>query len=96
MAEKKTSSAHAITPSVQQVGPAAQPLAEALDAARTSAAWQMMMGASRIALLAHEHPDGDALGSALGLAQVLRGFGKTCVPVCTDPAPPVYRFLPGL
>lgn len=96
MAEKKPSSAHAITPSVQRAGPAAQPLAEALDAALVRAAWQMMMSASRIALLAHEHPDGDALGSVLGLAHVLRSFGKTCVSVCTDPAPPVYQFLPGL
>ncbi len=71
-------------------------LTQALDAASVQAAWALMMGASRIALLAHEHPDGDALGSALGLAHVLRGFGKTCVPACADPAPPLYGFLPGL
>lgn len=96
MAQKKTSSAHAITAPVQQAGAATPLLADALDAELVRAAWQMMMDASHIALLAHEHPDGDALGSALGLAFVLRGFGKTCVPVCTDPAPAVYRFLPGV
>jgi len=69
---------------------------EALDRARVEAAWALMIGASRIALLAHEHPDGDALGSALGLAHVLRGLGKTCLPACADPAPPLYGFLPGL
>lgn len=96
MAQKKPSSVNAITSPIQQAGPAAPPLAEALDAELARSAWQMMMSASRIALLAHEHPDGDALGSALGLAFVLRGFGKTCAPVCIDPAPAVYRFLPGV
>jgi phosphoesterase RecJ-like protein len=82
--------------SVQTKAALANSLTEALDTARVQAAWTLMMGASRIALLAHEHPDGDALGSALGLAHVLRGFGKTCVPTCADPAPPLYGFLPGL
>lgn len=52
--------------------------------------------AQRIALLAHEHPDGDCIGSALGLAHILRLTGKICVPVCADPAPETLSFLPGL
>jgi phosphoesterase RecJ-like protein len=66
------------------------------DGEQVRAAWALMMRAGRLALLAHEHPDGDALGSALGLAHVLRGLGKRCVVACADPAPAVYDFLPGV
>jgi phosphoesterase RecJ-like protein len=67
-----------------------------LDGEQVRAAWALMMRAGRIALLAHEHPDGDALGAALGLAHVLRGCGKTCVVACADPPPALYAFLPGV
>src|SRR5947209_5723714 len=40
--------------------------------------------AQRILLVAHEHPDGDCIGSALGLAHILRLSGKICVPACAD------------
>ncbi len=70
--------------------------ADALNSELVQAAWALMMNAGRIALLAHEHPDGDALGSALGLAHVLRGFGKTCVVACADPPPALYAFVPGV
>ena len=52
--------------------------------------------ARRIALLAHEHPDGDCLGSALGFAHILEQMGKTCTPACADPAPRSFLFLPGI
>ena len=52
--------------------------------------------AQRIALIAHEHPDGDCLGSALGLAHILAQLDKTCVAVCADPAPATLAFLPGI
>lgn len=55
----------------------------------------MITPANRIALIAHERPDGDCLGSIFGLAQILRLLGKTCVPVCADPAPKNLSFLPG-
>lgn len=51
--------------------------------------------ARRIALLAHEHPDGDCLGSAIGFAHILRQLGKVCVAACPDPVPPAFSFLPG-
>jgi len=75
---------------------ALQPHVVLLDEAQVRAAWALMRQAGRIALLAHEHPDGDALGSALGLAHVLRSLGKTCVVACADPPPAVYQFLPGI
>ncbi len=59
-------------------------------------AMSLIEQAQRIALLAHEHPDGDCLGSALGFAHILRHMGKVCIPVCADPAPDTFSFMPGL
>jgi phosphoesterase RecJ-like protein len=42
----------------------------------------------------HENPDGDAVGSSLGLAQFLRNAGKEVVVHFKDPVPELYRFLP--
>lgn len=49
----------------------------------------------RPALVCHRKPDGDAVGSTLGLAALLEARGSEPVPVCTDPVPPQTRFLPG-
>ncbi|MGH2510917.1 MAG: DHH family phosphoesterase, partial [Ktedonobacteraceae bacterium] len=71
-------------------------LAQQLDPVLVHQAHGLIASARRIALLAHEHPDGDCLGSALGLAHILRAIGKTCIPACADPAPKYLSFLPGL
>jgi phosphoesterase RecJ-like protein len=60
-----------------------------------ASAWRLIAEAQRILLLAHEHPDPDALGSALGLAHALGPLGKECVVACADPVPANYAFLPG-
>lgn len=70
-------------------------LSDGIDSQRTEAAWRLIESASRIVLLAHEHPDPDALGSALGLAHALAPLGKECVVACSDPVPSNYTFLPG-
>ena len=59
-------------------------------------AMALIESAQRIALLAHEHPDGDCLGAALGFAHILDAMGKTCVPACADPAPQSFTFIPGI
>lgn len=43
----------------------------------------------------HARPDGDAIGSALASAQVLRQMGKEVQVVMHDPVPRIYRSLPG-
>ena len=67
-----------------------------LDPILVQQAMSLIKPAQRIALLAHEHPDGDCLGSALGLTHILRALGKLCVPACADPAPRSFAFLPGI
>lgn len=43
----------------------------------------------------HRGPDGDALGSALALAEALREWGKDVLVYNPDPVPAAFRFLPG-
>jgi phosphoesterase RecJ-like protein len=59
-------------------------------------AMAMLQPAQSIALLAHESPDGDCIGSALGMAHILHLIGKYCVPACADPVPQNLSFLPGI
>ena len=71
-------------------------LATQINATLVQEAMALIAPAQRIALLAHEHPDGDCLGSAVGFAHILRAMGKTCVPACADPAPKTFAFMPGI
>lgn len=48
-----------------------------------------------VSIVAHENPDGDAVGSALALHLFLKKKGKKSVPVCATRIPPRYDFLPG-
>jgi phosphoesterase RecJ-like protein len=50
---------------------------------------------NRFLLSSHLSPDGDAIGSALGLARILRKLGKGAVVWNRDATPPIYQPLPG-
>ncbi len=66
-----------------------------LDAAYRSVA-DLLAGGRRFLVTAHRNPDGDALGSALGLALALEGQGKEARVVMRDGFPGVYRGMPGI
>ncbi len=51
--------------------------------------------AGSILLTCHVNPDGDALGSLLGLAHALAPLGKALTLVSQDGVPDILRFLPG-
>ncbi|NLE76565.1 MAG: hypothetical protein GX605_07410 [Chloroflexi bacterium] len=51
-----------------------------------------IVGAKRILVLSHVSPDGDAVGSLLGLGAALRRLGKAYTLACAD-APPPYGHL---
>lgn len=51
---------------------------------------------SRFLITCHRRPDADALGSALGLAAILRELGKEAEVYSVDPAPRTMRYLDGL
>jgi phosphoesterase RecJ-like protein len=49
----------------------------------------------RFLVTSHARPDGDAIGSTLALAQVLRKMGKSAAVILGDPVPLLYHPLPG-
>lgn len=49
-----------------------------------------------ILILTHANPDGDAVGSALGLLLTLRKLDKKVAAAAGDPTPGILRFLPAL
>lgn len=51
--------------------------------------------ANNILIILHESPDGDAVASALALADILRGTSKQVECACYDALPKVFTFLPG-
>ena len=51
--------------------------------------------ARRIVITCHFVPDGDAIGSALGLAHVLRSMGRHVTVIPPDETPKTLAFLPG-
>ena len=51
------------------------------------------MKGKRVLILSHRHPDGDTLGCALALKQILKGLGSKADIACADPAPSNCRFL---
>ncbi len=60
------------------------------------AAAALLRAASRVLLIAHVSPDGDALGSTLALTLALRAQGKHAVPACQDQPHPRFGFLPSI
>lgn len=55
----------------------------------------LVAGAQRVLIVTHVGPDGDAIGSLLGLASALRGMGKTVITAVDEGVPPDLRFIPG-
>lgn len=51
--------------------------------------------ASSVLLSSHANPDGDAIGSELAMARILRSMGKSVTIWNQDPTPTLYRVLPG-
>ena len=54
---------------------------------------QWIGAAQRCAVVGHTHPDGDALGSTVGLALYLRGLGKEVTCLYPDPVAANLRFI---
>ncbi|MDO4510603.1 MAG: bifunctional oligoribonuclease/PAP phosphatase NrnA [Bacteroidales bacterium] len=57
---------------------------------------RLLKGARHIVLTCHLSPDGDALGSTLGLCRVLRNMGKDAHVVVPDQVPRALLFVPGV
>lgn len=56
---------------------------------------KLLESSDRIIITCHLTPDGDAIGSSLGLAHVLGAIGKRVTVMTPDAVPKHLRFLPG-
>lgn len=56
---------------------------------------RVILAKQRFIVTTHVRPDGDALGSLLAMAFMLRRLGKQVDAYCQDPVPHLYAFLPG-
>jgi phosphoesterase RecJ-like protein len=52
--------------------------------------------ARHVLAVCHENPEADALGSALAHVLLVEALGGQGTPVCVDPVPPMYDFMPGM
>jgi phosphoesterase RecJ-like protein len=66
-----------------------------LTQASLEQAHQLIKSAQHPLLICHISPDGDGVGSMVGLGRVLRQIGSTPILVCSDPIPDTLRFIPG-
>ncbi len=59
-------------------------------------ALKILRCAKRLCCICHRNPDGDALGSLTGIAQLLEAIAPnvTVKLFCVDPAPPTFEYLP--
>ncbi len=56
---------------------------------------ELIENKSKFAITTHIKPDGDGVGSSLGLCWLLRSLGKTAEVIVHGEVPPAYRSLPG-
>ena len=66
------------------------PFADSLHALR-----ELLSTPKRLALITHYNPDGDAIGSSLGLMHVLRAAGHEATVVLPNAAPAFLHWMPG-
>jgi phosphoesterase RecJ-like protein len=66
-----------------------------MDPAEVRRARTLLQQADQIVVATHERPDGDGIGSMLGLALSLQRMGKQATPVLAEGLPGRFRFLPG-
>lgn len=71
-------------------------MARILSSADKASMAQWVSDAQHITVFSHQSPDGDAVGSSLGLANVLKNMGKEVTVILPDELPAFYQFLVGV
>lgn len=56
---------------------------------------QVVSKGKKFLVVSHVNPEGDAVGSLLGMALALRSMGKDVTAYLEDPVPALFSFLPG-
>ncbi len=57
---------------------------------------ERLRDARNVLAVGHENPDADTLGATLAVCALVEALGARATPVCTDPVPPLYAFVPGM
>ncbi len=57
---------------------------------------QALTKTDKIVIIPHKNPDGDAIGSSLGLYHYLKELNKDCTVVINDAVPEFLKFLPNI
>lgn len=83
------------TPTMSMAKKNTTPEQAGLTQASLEQAHQLIKSAQRPLLICHVSPDGDAVGSMVGLGRVLRQIGLAPTLVCSDPVPNTLSFIPG-
>ncbi|MCR4918394.1 MAG: bifunctional oligoribonuclease/PAP phosphatase NrnA [Prevotella sp.] len=71
------------------------PLQPVLDEQQLALMQRLIAGSDEILIVCHQNPDGDAIGSSLGMARLLAALGKTAQVVVPDMYPDYLMWLPG-
>lgn len=71
-------------------------LADVARAAVPDPVLARLRGARNVLAVGHENPDADTLGATLAVCTIVEALGGRATPVCTDPVPPLYSFIPGV
>ena len=66
-----------------------------IDTGKAKELRRIIINSERIVLTCHVRPDGDAIGSTLGLWHLLKHIGKEATVIVPDKAPANLSFLPG-
>ena len=90
-----------MTPDPAAPGPDVDPARPRVDLSAYAAAVPQevidrLRAGRRVLTICHENPEADALGSALAIALLVEASGGLATPVCADPMPAMYQFLPGM
>lgn len=66
-----------------------------MDSESLRHAHDLIARSRHVLVLTHQRPDGDALGSMLGMSHMLQAAGKKAFPVLAEGISSVFRYLPG-
>ena len=69
---------------------------ENLEAEVVESLYHLVRQPSRVVIVTHKNPDGDALGSSLALGAVLNKLMHNVTVVLPNDFPPLFNFLPGI
>lgn len=70
--------------------------AEKIETRFLESLYHLIRQPSRVVIVTHKNPDGDALGSAMALSAVLQKLMHQVTVVLPNDYPPVFQFLPGM